>query len=61
MLASICDQFRAAGLNVQLIHGEENGKEIGKRPVDDPNEWSIDLMKPCLMEADFSLLSRKKK
>ena len=60
MLASICDQFRDAGLNVQLIHGEENGKEIGKRPVDDPNEWSIDLMKPCLMEADLSVMRRKK-
>jgi hypothetical protein len=51
------DQFRAAGLNVQLIHGEEGGKEIGKRP--EPDE-GIDLMKPCVLEADFSVMRRKR-
>ena len=57
-LASMCDQLRAAGLNVQLVHGEEGGREIGKRPT--PDEVEIDLMKPCLLETDFSLLRRKK-
>src|SRR3546814_1553189 len=31
-LASMCDQIRAAGLNVQLVHGEEGGRVVGKRP-----------------------------
>ena len=54
------DRFRAAGLNVQLIHGEEGGREIGKRPTLAANEVEIDLMRPCLMEADFSVMRRKK-
>lgn len=53
------DQFRAAGWDVKLLHGEEGGREIGKRPVF--ADEGIDLMKPCLMEVDFSLLSRKRK
>ena len=52
------DLFRAAGLNVQLIHGEEGGREIGKRP--EPDATEIDLMKPCLMEADFGAMRRKR-
>lgn len=57
-LAALVDQFRAAGMDVKLIHGEEGGKEIGKRPADLGE--GIDLMRPCLMEADFSVMRRKR-
>ena len=58
-LAQLMDTFRALyGDNVKLVHGEEGGREIGKRPM--PDGVEIDLMKPCLLETDFSLLRRKK-
>lgn len=31
-MARICDQVRAVFPNVQFLHGEENGREIGKFP-----------------------------
>lgn len=58
-LAALMDTMRELyGNDVRLIHGEEGGKEIGKRPAADATE--IDLMKPCLMEADFGAMRRKK-
>jgi hypothetical protein len=58
-LAALMDTMRELyGENVKLVHGEEAGKEIGKRP--EPGATEIDLMKPCLMEADFSVMRRKR-
>lgn len=60
-LAALMDAFRKLyGDNVKLVHGEESGKEIGKRPTLGANEVEVDLMKPCLMEADFGVTRRKK-
>ena len=44
---------------MKLIHGEEGGREVGKRPADLGE--GIDLMKPCLMEADFSVMRKGKR
>jgi hypothetical protein len=58
-LAALMDTMRELyGNNVKLLHGEEAGKEIGKRP--EPDATEIDLMKPCVLEADFSVMRRKK-
>lgn len=60
-LAQVMDAFREQfGDDVKLLHGEESGKEIGKRPTLGANEVEVDLMKPCLMEADFGAMRRKK-
>lgn len=57
-LAALVDEVRRYFPDAKLVHGEEGGREIGKLPP--PCEWEIDLMKPCLMEADFSAMRRKK-
>lgn len=58
-LAALMDTMRETfGDSVRLVHGEEGGKEIGKRP--EPAATEIDLMKPCLLEADFGAMRRKK-
>ena len=47
-----------AGLKFTFLHGEEGGREIGKLPPLPANCVEIDLMRPCLIEADFA---RKRK
>lgn len=42
VIASICDEVRAVFPNAQFIHGEEDGREIGKRPADPPNVCTQD-------------------
>jgi hypothetical protein len=44
-LASIFDEVRAMFPKAQLIHGEEAGREIGKRPTLPPNVVEVDFFK----------------
>lgn len=44
-LASLSDEVRAVFPEARLIHGEEGGREIGKRPALPPNVVEMDLFK----------------
>ena len=58
-LAALVDEVRRHFPEAKLLHGEEGGREVGKRPADLGE--GIDLMKPCLMEADFSVMRKGKR
>jgi hypothetical protein len=44
-LAFISDEVRAMFPDARLVHGEEGGREIGKRPALPPNVVEIDACK----------------
>lgn len=50
-LASISDEFRAMNPDFRLVHGEENGREIGKRPTLPQNVVEIDACKAMELAA----------
>jgi hypothetical protein len=50
-VAAIFDEVRAMIPNVQFIGGEENGREIGKRPTLPPNVVEIDACKAMELAA----------
>jgi hypothetical protein len=45
------DQFREAGMNVTVLHAEEAGREIGKRPTLPPNVVEVDFFKAMELAA----------
>ena len=50
-IASICDQVKAMFPSAQLLHGEESGREIGKRPTLPPNVVEVDFFKAMELAA----------
>lgn len=48
-LASISDEVRAVFPKATFLHGEENGREIGKRPTLPPNCVELDFFKAMEM------------
>jgi hypothetical protein len=50
-LASISDEVRAVFPEARLIHGEEGGREVGKRPTLPPNVAEVDFFKAMQMAA----------
>jgi hypothetical protein len=59
-LASISDQVRAVFPNAQFLHGEENGREIGKFPALPAGVVEIDAVKAMEM-AKLGTERRKRK
>lgn len=57
----ICDQVRAVFPDAQFVHGEEGGREIGKRPALPAGVVEIDLYRPCLLEAGFGQVKGKRR
>jgi hypothetical protein len=51
VVAAIFDEVRAMIPNVQFIGGEENGREIGKRPTLPPNVVEVDFFKAMELAA----------
>jgi len=57
----ICDQVRSVFPGAQFVHGEEGGREIGKRPALPVGVVEIDWTHAALIEAGFGAPKARRK
>ena len=60
-IAWICDEVRKVFPNAQFLHGEEDGREIGKFPSLPPNCVEVDAVKAVEMAAMGYETKRRRK